>query len=85
MYIFSHIVTIEEDLLYNALQQWFLTWGTCTPRGYKSLNMGVRDMLPSSVLYLQWGFTFHCEKVSDVFYYNWALASSSGKWPCNEV
>lgn len=31
------------------LEQWFLTLGTCAPKGYKTLNLGVCDMVASKV------------------------------------
>lgn len=31
------------------LEQWFLTLGTCAPKGYETLNLGVCDMVASKV------------------------------------
>ena len=52
----KHIITEPEQKcpwdLSVARRQWFLTWGTCTPRGYETINLGVREMLASLMLYL---------------------------------
>lgn len=44
-YVLFHFVVKNTAytviIVIYSLMQWFLIYGTCTPRGYESLNLGV--------------------------------------------